>query len=378
MTEPIARVGLTQLQVPFKEPLRTSAGEVLVRDAVLVAVETADGLVGVGECAPLPAPVGLPSATIEDCWRDLNERIAPSLLGQRPGTREAIAALAGTWGGLRPSAVAGAETALWDLLGHARGLSLAELLGVAPESITAGVESGLTVGLYPTVVDLLRAVEPHLAEGYRRLKLKIRPGRDVEFVAAVRQHFGLDFLFSVDGDGTYTQADTETLRALDEFDLLMIEQPMPADDLDSLAALQQVLNTPICLDETAVDPERLAAALELGAGRIVNLKIQHLGGFGPALAVHELCRARGAACMVGSTPELGVGQAQGIHLGTLPNCKFPSDVTPSARWFVDDYIAPLIEMSTPGVLGVPTRPGLGYQVDELKLKHYQVRHEELT
>lgn len=378
MIESIVRVGLTQLQIPFKEPLRTADGEVLVRDAVVVAVESANGLVGVGECAPLPAPVGTPGATIDECWEDLLMRIAPALLGQRFGTLEGIAAIAAAWHNCHRTAVAGAETALWDLLGHARGMSLAELLGVAPEIIAAGVESGLTVGFYPTVVDMLRAIEPHLAEGYRRIKIKIRPGRDLEFVAAVRQHFGLDLLLAVDCDGTYTQADTETLRRLDELDLLMIEQPMPADELHGMAALQQVLATPICLDETAADPERVSSALALGSGRIVNLKIQHLGGLGPARALHELCRQRGAACVVGSTPELGIGRAQGIHLGTLPNCKYPSDVTPSARWFVDDYIVPLIEMSTPGVLSVPNRPGIGYQLDEAKLRRYQVRHEEFA
>lgn len=378
MIDSIVRVGLTQLQIPLKEPLRTAVGEIVTREAILLAAESADGLVGVGECSPLPAPIGTPAAPIQDCWNDLATHIAPNLLGQGFGTLEGIDSISGRWRGCRTSAVAGAETALWDLLGHARSLSLAELLGVSQESIAAGVESGLTMGLYPTVVDLLRAIEPHLAEGYRRLKIKIRPGRDLEFVAAVRQHFGQDMLLSVDGDGSYSQADFEALRRLDDFDLLMIEQPLPADDIDGLAALQQILVAPICLDETAVSPDRAAAALEIGAGRIVNLKIQHLGGLGPALALHELCRSHGVACVVGTTPELGVGQAQAIHLGTLPNCRFPSDVTPSARWFVDDYIVPLIEMSAPGMLGVPERPGLGYQVDETKLRRYQTRHEEFV
>ncbi len=266
MLETITRVGLTHLQVPFKEPLRIANGEATVKDAVLVAVETADGLVGVGECSPLPVPesIGGGLSSIEACWRDLTATIGPGIVGQRFGTIEGIAALAARWSDCQRSAVAGVETALWDLLGHARGLSLSELMGASPEAIGAGVESGLTVGLYPTVVDLLRAIEPHMVEGYRRLKLKIRPGKDIEFVAAVRQQFGLDLELAVDGDGSYRQRDTEVLRELDEFDLLMIEQPMAADDLDGLAALQEMLATPICLDETARDLERTAEALERG------------------------------------------------------------------------------------------------------------------
>ncbi len=158
----------------------------------------------------------------------------------------------------------------------------------------------------------------------------------------------------------------------------MIEQPLPPDDLDGLAALQRSINTPICLDETAVDAERTAEAIRRGAGRIVNLKIQRLGGLGPARAIHDLCYQNGVACWVGSMPELGIGQAHAIHLATLPNCKYPSDVVPSSRWFVNDYSSPLIEMAGPGIIEVPTRPGLGFHVDPVKLKRYQVRQQEFS
>ncbi len=153
---------------------------------------------------------------------------------------------------------------------------------------------------------------------------------------------------------------------------------MAADDLDGLAALQRALATPICLDETAETPAKAAEAIRRGACRIVNLKVQRVGGLGPALALHDLCHEHGIACWVGSMPELGVGQAHGIHLAALGNCRYPTDIEPSARWFVDDYVVPLIEMSAPGVLSVPTRPGLGYLVDPVKVRRYQVRHREFT
>jgi O-succinylbenzoate synthase len=153
---------------------------------------------------------------------------------------------------------------------------------------------------------------------------------------------------------------------------------MAPDDLDGLARLQQAVTTPVCLDETAESLERTRAAIERGAGRIVNLKIQRVGGLGPAQAIHNLCYQHGVACWVGAMPELGIGQAHAIHLATLPNCKYPADIEPSARWFVDDYTSPLVEMASPGIIEVPTRPGLGYHVDPVKVKRYQVRQQEFT
>jgi O-succinylbenzoate synthase len=158
----------------------------------------------------------------------------------------------------------------------------------------------------------------------------------------------------------------------------MIEQPLAAADLDGLAALQAELATPVCLDESAETTEYTAEAIRREACRIVNLKVQRVGGLGPALALHDLCFQHGVACWVGAMPELGVGQAHGIHLAALANCKYPTDIAPSARWFVDDYSAPLVEMTAPGLLAVPTRPGLGYDVDHAKVRRYQVRQEEFA
>ena len=312
----------------------------------------------------------------EGCWNDLAERIVPRVLGRSFTTLEEIAALSAEWTGSR-FAIAGVETALWDLVGQTRHATIAELLGASVEQIARGVESGLAVGLYPTIVELLKTIESHLAEGYRRVKIKIAPGHDVELVRAVRQHFG-DIELMVDANGAYTINDIDIFRTMDEYDLLMFEQPLAAGDLDGLAALQAAVTTPVCLDETAETLERTAEAIRRGACRIVNLKIQRVGGLGPALALHDLCYEKGVACWVGTMPELGVGQAQGIHLAALANCKYPTDIEPSARWFVDDYVIPLIELSAPGILRVPTRPGLGYQVDPAKVRRYQVAQREFT
>jgi O-succinylbenzoate synthase len=375
MHDPIERVTLTHLQIPLKETFRISGGEVATKDAILVTVETRSGL-GLGESSPMAAGFGYSSDTPAGCWSDLEERIAPSLIGRSINSTDDIAALAATWTGSR-FAIAGAETACWDLLGQARHEPIAEMLGASPEQVERGVESGLAVGLYPTVVELIKTIDIHLAEGYRRVKIKIAPGHDVELVRAVRQHFG-DIPLMVDANGAYKSADVNILRALDDFDLLMIEQPMAATDLDGLALLQKEIATPICIDETADTLEQTAEAIRREACRIVNIKIQRVGGFGPALALHDLCHRAGVACWVGTMPELGIGQAQGIHLAALANCRYPTDIEPSARWFVDDYVVPLLELSSPGLLSVSSRPGLGYLVDPVKVRRYQVRHREFT
>jgi O-succinylbenzoate synthase len=374
-THPIERVVLTHLQIPLKEPFRISGGEVAVKDAILVSLETGSGLAH-GESSPMAAGFGYSSDTPEGCWDDLEQRIAPSLLGKTIDSTAAIGALAATWSGSR-FAIAGAESALWDLLGQHQHATIAQLLGAIDEQVQLGVQSGLAVGLYSSIVELLRAIEAHLAEGYRRVKIKIRPGDDVELVRAVRQHFGVIPLI-VDANGAYTSADIPRLRELDDFDLLMIEQPMKAGDLAGMAELQREMSTPICLDESADTLEQTAEAIRLGACRIVNIKIQRVGGLGPARAIHDLCLENGIACWVGSMPELGLGQAYGIHLATLANCKYPTDIEPSARWFVDDYVAPPLELSSPGLFSVLERPGLGYQADPLKLRRYQVRQAEFS
>jgi O-succinylbenzoate synthase len=371
MGDPIDRVRLTHVQIPFKEPFGLADGAATLKDAVVVQLDTAGGLVAVGEASP-----GAGGA--DACWSALTGRIAPSLPGRAVESVDEIGQLASAWADLDRPAAAGAETALWDLLGQVRHQTLAGLLGASETRLMAGVESGLAVGLYPTIVDLLRGIEPHLDEGYRRVKLKIAPGRDVELVKAVRDHFGEDLPLMVDGQGAYRRSDLDVFQRLEDFALLMFEQPLPADDLDGLAEWQNRLLTPICLDETAATPKATAQALDRGAGRIVNLKLQRVGGFGPARAIHDVCAARGVACWVGTTPELGIGQAGGIHLATLADCRYPADIEPSARWFVDDYVTPRLELVAPGRFAVPTRPGVGFQVDPVKLRRYAVREAAFT
>lgn len=371
MADPIERATITHIQIPFKEPFTLAAGTASVKDALVVRLSTRDGRTAVGEASP-------PLDRVEAAWNALTVRIAPSLPGRSVSTIDQIDQIAGNWHDLERSACAGAETALWDLLGQTTHQSLAGLLGGLETRLREGVESGLTVSLYPTVVDLLRAIEPHLDEGYRRLKLKIAPGRDLDLVRAVRDHFGESLPLLVDGQGLYRRDDLPIFQRLEDFALLMLEQPLPPDDLEGLADWQSRLLTPICLDESATTPTQAAQALDRGAGRIVNLKLQRSGGLGPARAIHDICATRDVACWVGTTPELGIGRACGLHLATLDACRYPADVEPSARWFVDDYVTPSLELVAPGRFAVPDRPGLGFQVDPAKLRRYKVREQVIA
>ena len=370
-TSPIERVVVTRVQVPMKSSWPEATGGPAVKDAILVTLETASG-VACGESSP---PLGS-GPLVDSCWAELTGLIAPRLLGASVDCTERIVEVAASWGA-GPIATAGAETALWDLLGQEHRATVAQLLGSEESQIALGVDSGLVLGLYPSVVELLRAVESHMVEGYRRVKIRIAPGRDLEFARSLREHFP-DLELMVDGGGEYTEADADLFRALDDLDLLMIEQPYAIRDFDALADLQATLVTPICLDESADTLEQTAEAIRRSACKIVNLKIQRTGGLGAARAIHDLCHRHGVACWVGSTPELGLGQAFGVHLGTLPNCKYPSDLEPGARWFVEDIVAPPFEMSGGGQFAVPARPGVGVQVDMQKVHRYQVDRREFT
>jgi O-succinylbenzoate synthase len=227
----------------------------------------------------------------------------------------------------------------------------------------------------PTVDLLLERVVRFLEEGYRRIKIKIEPGRDTELVRAIRRRFG-DIPLIVDANTAYRSEDRQVFDELDGFGLLMIEQPLGRGALAEHAELQRRLHTPICLDESADTLDSIREIIRLGSARILNIKVQRMGGLWPARQAHDMARSAGIPCWLGTMPELGIASAQGLHLATLPNFKFPTDVEASERWYVDDIIAPPIEVSRKGLIQLPEGPGMGYRVDLEKVSRYRVRLEE--
>jgi o-succinylbenzoate synthase len=352
----IERIDLIHVRVPLIEPFRISSGAVAEKDGIVVRVRS-DGLTGYGESSPM-AGTFYSSDTPESCWRELCESVVPAAFEKNSLT---ALELPGS-----NFARAGVETALWDLEAQRQGLPLYKLLG----GTRARIQSGLAVGLYDTPADMLRVIERYLADGYRRVKIKIEPGRDVALVRAVRDRFGEVPLF-VDANGAYGLEHVGVFRELDEYGLMMFEQPFPGPMLQETAELQRQVRTPVCLDESLESVEHLERAVALGAVRIVNIKIQRVGGLAAAVRMYELCRRHSLPVWVGTMPELGIGCAQGAALASLDACTLPTDVEASLRWFTDDIIEPLLKVRD-GCIDLPGRAGLGYTVDESKLELYKM------
>jgi O-succinylbenzoate synthase len=361
----IDKVILTHVRVPLVEPFRISSGAVAEKDGIIVELYS-DGLTGCGESSPMAGSF-YSSDTPESSWKELCELVAPAIVGQEFACPE-------DWNHALDQLSAGnftktgVETALWDLAAQRQNKPLHVMLG----GERTEVESGLAVGLYDDLADMIAAVERYLGDGYKRVKLKIEPGRDLEVVKAARREFGPIPLF-VDANGAYSIEDLDIFRALDEFDLMMFEQPFPGESLEDLAALQRAVKTAVCLDESLDSVSQLQRAIDLGSFRIANFKIQRVGGLYHALEMYRICREHSIPAWVGTMPELGIGSAQGAALASLDGFVYPTDVEASHRWFRDDIIHPLL-MVHDGMMSLPETPGLGYSIDRGKIRKYQVAY----
>jgi O-succinylbenzoate synthase len=354
----IRSIQLTWVRVPLVEPFRISSGAVSEKDAIIVRVDS-DGFIGWGESSPMAGSF-YSTDTPESCWSELCDVIAPAVLHRDMAAGDELPG--------KHFASVGIETALWDIEAQRRGVPLHKLLGGTREC----VEAGLAVGLYDDTSELLRAIERHLVGGYKRVKIKIARGSDVQLVQSVRAAFGDDLPLMVDANGDYTLEHIDVFRRLDEFNLMMIEQPLAGPMLEESAKLQDKLRTPICLDESLETLASAERAISLGSLRIANIKIQRVGGFRNALRMLELCRRNQLGVWIGTMPELGIGQAQAAAFSSHPGCTFPTDVEASARWFRDDIIDPWLEVDA-GMIAMPGAPGLGYRINQGKLERYQVR-----
>ena len=364
----LSALRLHWVQVPLHEPFRISSGEVSVKDAILIELE-AHGAAGWGEASPM-AGAFYSAETPESTWEFLRSRLVPSFLAEPElDPRRCSDGLADF--PREPFAKAGLEGAVWDLWANERSQPLWTALGGEQRAIP----SGAAIGLMPTVAELLDRVERFLAEGYRRIKIKIEPGRDVELVRAIRERCG-DIPLMVDANAAYRLEDWPIFQQLDRFGLMMIEQPLARAALEEHAELQRRLRTPLCLDESAESLAAIQAIVRLKSARILNIKVQRMGGLWLARQAHDAAQAAGIPCWLGTMPELGIASAQGLHLGTLPNFVLPTDVEASARWYVDDIIAPPIEVSQEGLIHLPQGVGMGYTVDLEKVARSRIRLEE--
>ena len=348
----VRAIELRLIGLPLVRPFRTSFGTSTDKVCVLVRLVT-DAGEGWGECVADIEP-GYSEEFNESVWLVLRDHLGPALLGAGD---LGIDDLDGVFAHVRgnPMAKAALIDAFVDADLRARDESLASWLGAARERVACGV----SIGIAETTEALLEQVDGYLADGYRRIKLKIEPGFDIERVEAVRTAHP-DIVLSVDANAAYTIADLDVFRALDASDLLMIEQPLHHADLVRHAELQRAIDTDICLDESIRSAADAAAALELGSCRIVNIKQGRVGGIVEARRVHDVCLAEGVPVWCGGMLETGVGRAQNLALGAMPGFTLPGDTSASARYFPDDLTDPFV-MEPDGTMAVPTGPGIGVE-----------------
>ena len=347
----IERIELRVLHLPLVRFFETSFGRISERTFVLVTVEEA-GAEGVGECVADAHPY-YSAETTRTAWHIIADFLAPIVLGRHfDHPRDIYGALARVRG--HNMAKAALEMAAWDLYAKQQGASLARVLG----GDRTAIESGVSIGIQDSLDDLVERVSIERSAGYRRVKIKIKPGWDIDAVSRVRQACG-EIPLMVDANAAYTLADGPHLAGLDRFGLMMIEQPLEYDDLRDHARLQQVVRTAICLDESIYSVRSAADAIELGACRIINIKPGRLGGFSESIGVHDAAAEAGVPVWHGGMLESGVGRAHNLHLSTLPNFTLPGDVAASCRYYAPDLIDPEIVMRPDGTIAVPSGPGIG-------------------
>jgi o-succinylbenzoate synthase len=367
----VENIRLHHLRMPLVHFFETSFGRTLEREIILVEVVSA-GLSGWGEVTCGEGPFYNEEWT-ESAWLLLKHFVAPKVLGREFGS---AAEIDGTTSLIKGHKMArgGLEAATWDLEARLKGIPLWQAIGGgAREEIPCGV----SIGIQETVPQLLAKIRTEVEAGYQRIKMKIKPGWDVEVVGAVRREFP-EILLMADANSAYTLADIGHLRRLDEFHLMMIEQPLAHDEIIDHAALQAAIETPICLDECIRSAHHAEQAIRLKAGRIINIKLGRVGGFSEAKRVHDVAQANGIPVWCGGMLESGVGRAHNIALSTLPNFTLPGDVSASRRYWKQDIIRPEVEVTPRGTIVVRDGPGFGYDLDTETLTRARVRQETVS
>jgi len=351
----IEQVTLYHLRMPLVSPFETSFGRISTRDCILIEMK-ADGVTGYGECVADRDP-GYAYETSGTAWHILSDFLIPILLNRQIMHPADLHTYCRQVRGHR-MAKSGLEMALWDIWGKQQGRSLQELLG----GVNRRVAVGVSVGLQDSEEELVDVVSAYVEQGYARVKIKIKPGRDVGDTRAVRRAFP-ELPLQVDANSAYTLETSMDLRPLDDLSLLLIEQPLAEDDLWDHSRLQPQFNTPLCLDESILSPRHARQALEMGACRIVNIKTGRVGGLSQAIKIHDLCRARDIPVWCGGMLETGVGRAANLALASLPGFTLPGDISASARYYQEDITHQRFTLNPDSTISVPTSPGLGVTVD---------------
>ena len=366
------RITLHEIRMPLVHHFETSFGRTTERRILLVEVEVdGGGATGWGEVTCGERPF-YNEEWVDVAWMILRDFVAPQVLNREISSAAEVAGLSSHIRG-HHMARGGLEAAVWDLEARLLGLPLWKHIGGSRSQIDCGV----SIGIQDSIDELLALIERELGAGYQRIKVKIKPGWDIDVIRQVRARFR-DIQLMADANSAYTLGDAAHLRQLDEFNLMMIEQPLAHDDIIDHAKLQAQLDTPICLDECIRTARHAEQAIEMKACRILNIKLGRVGGFSEALLVHNVARAHGIPVWCGGMLESGIGRAHNIALSTLENFSLPGDVSASKRYWKRDIIQPPVEVTADGVIEVCDGPGFGYEVDRDYIAELTVRKETLS
>ena len=363
----IRSIELIEINLPLVHFFETSFGRTYERRIILVRVEDSDGAEGWGEITCGESP-GYSDEWTDSAWVTAEKILAPMVVGQE------VAAAADVWGLMKWArghrmAKSGIETACWDLEAKKLGVPLWRHLG----GVNQTIECGVSIGIQDSIEQLLDKIRVEVDAGYKRIKIKISPSWDYDIIKAVRAEFG-DILLMGDANSAYTLDDIDLLKSLDEFNLMMLEQPLGYDDLVDHAKLQRELKTPICLDEPIKSPDDARKAIELKSGRIINLKNGRVGGHTQSKLVEKVCRENNIPVWCGGMLESGIGRAHNIAISTLAGFTMPGDVSASKRYWHEDIIEPAVEVSADGTITAPDGPGIGFEVKQERIAKVEVRN----
>lgn len=364
MTMLIKKMILRKLKMQLKDPFTTSFGSMTDKEFYIIEVVDHAGNRGFGESVAFTSP-WYTEETVQTNFHMMEDFLIEILRENEINHPDEVSKLF-TPIKRNNMAKSALEGAIWDLYAKQKGISLAKALGGKKQEIDVGI----SIGIQPTVKDLLQTVDHHVQAGYKRIKIKIKPGWDVDVLRHIRTAFP-DTPIMADANSAYTLKDVEHLQQLDDLNLTMIEQPLAHDDIVDHAALQAVMKTPICLDESISSLEDTRKAIELGSCKIINIKIGRVGGLTESKRIHDYCQEHGIAVWCGGMLESGVGRAHNIALTTLPQFILPGDTAGSSRYWEKDIIKPEVIVEN-GVINVPNKPGIGYDIDEDALEEFTV------
>jgi o-succinylbenzoate synthase len=365
----IGAIHAREIRMQLIAPFETSFGVVQDRRILLLELHTEEGSTGWGEVTAGEGPF-YNSETTDTAWGILSNYLIPLVLGKTfDGPEAALRAMEPVRG--HEMAKAALENAIWDAFAKSRSISLSKFLGGTRTEIVSGV----SLGIHQDIGKLLDKVAHEIAAGYRRVKLKIKPGKDVEVVRAVREKFP-DIALTVDANSAYRLADTSLLKQLDEFNLTYIEQPLEWNEIYQHSILQRQLTTPICLDECIHGLRDAQAAIELGACKVINIKLGRVGGHAEARRIQAYCMERGIPVWCGGMLESGIGRAHNIAMSSLPGFVLPGDVSASKRYWHEDIVSPPVEVSSQGEIHVPDAPGIGFDVNKSRVEKLTVRQKQ--